>query len=590
MIEPIDSLNPFIGVNDNAYIFYGLVYDYLIAVDEDLHPKPNLATSWHIVPDQMPLGSVWQYNLTRNAKWHDGEPLDADDVLFTFDYQTGLNWATMWAYQPYTMLVDFVEKLDDYTVRIHFKDFEGNPTACSFGDALMVPIVPEHLWGDISPSDAAFSYPNYHPIGSGPFMCTENTDDEFRAGDFLILYKNPEYHGAIDYDQEVKFDRLIMQFYLEPTAMLADIQRGTLDVAAMSAAGYDNLVHWLMDNPTEDILTYAGLTCTGYSVEIGICMNEASGAMTNNLRLDPAVRQAMAHATDKEFIRDHIYRGYATVGSALLSPVHEYWYWSPPPDEQYRFDIDRANEILDEAGYIWNQAHTVRLAGPDNPYGMQGTPLSFAVIVEAELPEDKDTASFLREEWKQIGIDIELRIVSSAEWGTIVYNGAFDLVMTYWSGDPDPNYLLYVQSSHALGGWSENWYSSPEYDENYTLQILETDPEARRQYVHNCQKHTYRDAAFIVNVYPYGCYAWRNDTFTGWGDWEAHPGRSISNFWTANDLYFDLVPTSDGQEDTDGRLTLLIIGAGSVAALAAVLIALPRMRKRRPKEEEIQLP
>jgi peptide/nickel transport system substrate-binding protein len=94
MIEAIDSLNPFIGVNDNAYIFYGLVYDYLTSVDQDMNIKPNLALSWNIVPTSdpamiqsgEPYGSVWQYNLTHDATWHDGEPFDADDVVFTTNH------------------------------------------------------------------------------------------------------------------------------------------------------------------------------------------------------------------------------------------------------------------------------------------------------------------------------------------------------------------------------------------------------------------------------------------------------------------------------------------------------------------------
>lgn len=77
-------------------MFYGLVYDNLVAVDQDMNPKPNLAVSWNIVTDISPHGSVWQYNLTHNAVWHDGEPFTADDVVFTISYQTGPNFYYMW--------------------------------------------------------------------------------------------------------------------------------------------------------------------------------------------------------------------------------------------------------------------------------------------------------------------------------------------------------------------------------------------------------------------------------------------------------------------------------------------------------------
>lgn len=546
MVQSIDSLNPFIGINDNAYIFYGLVYDYLICLDEDLQPKPNLAVSWNIVADYEPYGSVWQYNLTRNAYWHDGEPVDADDVVFTFNYQIGDKWVAMWAYQPYTLLVQSVEKVDQYTVRLHFAK-DGEPVACSFGDSLMMPIVPEHYWKDIHYIDAGFAHTNPKPIGSGPFKCTDETYSEFLRGDRLILYKNERYHAPAEYGKEIQFDRLVLENYLEPAALLADLQRGAIDIAQFDAPTYTSLVDWLDKNPTDKIQTHAGRKCTGYSVEIGISMKDASGQ--NNLRRDLAVRQAMAHATDKEFIVDHVYRGLGEIGSTILSPIFPYWYWEPEGDEVYEYDLDRANEILDDAGYVWNDAHTVRYAPEGHPWNNAGDDLQlrFDMVVEQEIIEDRATAQFLVEEWAKIGIAIEPMYVDTALWGTLVYGGQFDTMLTYWSGDPDPNYLLYVQCTDALDGWSENWYSNPAYDENYTLSVLEVDPVKRLEYVINCQRMMYRDAAFIVTAYPYECTAWRTDHFSGWGDWTAHPGRALSNFWTANDLYFDLVPMSSDE-------------------------------------------
>jgi len=549
MLEPIDSLNPFIGINDNSYVFYGLVYDFLIAVDEDLNPKPNLAVSWNVVQDQLPVGSVWQYNLTHDAKWHDGEPFTADDVVFTMNYQTGTNWKTMWAYQPYTLMVNFTEKIDDFTVRIHFMNpITKEPNAIAFGESLMIPIVPMHMWESISAPDAGFGYANPFPIGTGPLMCTERTYDEFLSGERLILYRYPEYHLG-----PVKFDRLVLEFYLEPAAMVADMQRGALDLAAFATPNYKNLIDWIEDNPTDKIGTYSGLSCTSYSVEFDICQKDAGADSTNWLRRDPAVRQAMAYATNKTFIRDHIYMGYADLGYSLFSKVYGDYYWEPEPGEGYDFNVTKANEILDAAGYYWNTEHTVRIASWDNPYKSVHTDeLEFDIYVETELFEDRATAQFLQAQWGQIGIRIDPIYVDSATWNSIVYNsmGSFDMAATYWSGDPDPNYLLYTQSTWALDGWSENYYSSTEYDENYTQSIILVNKTDRIPYVHNCLEHIYYDAAFIVNVYPYGCWAWRTDHFTGWGDWEAHPGRQLSNFWSSNDLFFDLEPVTGNQAPT----------------------------------------
>jgi len=553
MIEPIDSLNPFIGVNDNAYIFYGLVYDFLMCVDEDLNPAPNLALSWNVVQDALPLGSVWQYNLTRNATWHDGEEFNADDVVFTLNYQIGINWTDMWAYQPYTVLVDYVEKYDDFTVRIHYKDFEGNPAPASYGASMMLPIVPEHYWRDILPSAAGFSHPNPKPLGTGPFMCTDQTYSEYLTGDRLILKRNPNYHGFKDFGWDIKFERLILEFYLEPSALVTDIQRGWIDIAELSPPHYKNLVDWLEENPTSSIGIDNSLKCTQYSKEISICMSDNSGSGTNLLRLDHEVRKAMAHATNRTFICDAIFKGYAEEGSSIISPISPDWYWEPTAEQEYYFSLEKANQLLDDAGYTLRDADNYRMCPAGHSFEWMNKTytfpssktLEFEVVVEAELYEDLEVYNYLEEEWAKIGVKLTPRVVNTALWGVIVYGGYFDITITYWSGDPDPNYLVYIQSTYAVNGWSENWYSSPLYDENYTNSLLEQNKAQRQEYIRNCQYWDYTDAAFIVYCYPHGCHAWRNDHYTGWGDWKVHPGRSLANFWSANPLFFDLVPVSD---------------------------------------------
>jgi len=584
MMEGIDSLNPFIGVNDNAYIFYGLIYDYLIAVDEDMNPSPNLALSWNIVADQLPYASVWQYNITQNALWHDGEPLTAKDVAFTINYQTGVNYTTMWAYQPYTILIDHAVAVDDHTAWIYFKNTSGGAAPCPFGDKLMMPIVPEHIWGKIKPAEAANKEENTFPIGTGPFKCTENTGNEFNGRSALVLYKNPDYHAMVDFGKEVQFDRLILKFYLEPAAMLTDMETGAIDLALFNAPNYRSLLDYISANPDAPIGTHAGLTCTSYSIDIEVNM-KADASEVNPLRLDPAVRKAMAYAVDKEFIRDHIYKGFAEIGATILSPIYGDVYWQPNASGTYEFDLEKANQTLEAAGYTWNGDHTIRAANASNPYYPNGE-LRFTIVIEEGLVEDKDTADLLKYDWSKIGMELESVVYDTGQWNTIIYgySSPYDLTISYWSGDPDPNYLLFIQTTYAYGGWSENAYSNPEYDYNYTMSVETINPPDRKPYMINCQKLMYRDAAFIVTVYPFGCYAWRTDHFDGWGDWEANPGRSLSNYWTANPLYFDLVPTGAHKAD----LTVAYIGIGvAVGVVVAVVLFL---KFRPPKEEDVRLP
>ncbi len=579
MMEPIDSLNPFIGVNDNAYIFYGLVYDYLVAVDEDMKPHPNLALNWSIVPDQLPYGSVWQYNLTHNARWHDNEPFTADDVVFTINYQIGSNYTTMWAYQPYTILIKSVEKINDYTVRIHFKDLAGQPAPCPFGDKIMMPIVPQHIWKKFTPSQAAFEEKNSLPIGTGPFMCTENTADEFVVGSSLLLKKNADYHGIADFGQQIRYDELVLKFYLESAAMLTDMKNGVIDTALFSASLFKNLMDYLASNPNAPIGTAVGYPCTGFNIDLEVNMDPGG----NTLRHDLAVRQAMAYATDKAFIRDNIYKGYAKIGASIISPIYGDYYWEPSATEIYDYDLAKANATLDAAGYTtWKNG--IRYANSTNPYG-PGTPLKFNITVEQELIDDRDTATFLTSEWKKIGIELNTNIVSTSQWNNYIYNYNYDLTISYWSGDPDPNYLFFIQTSYAYGGWSENAYDNPAYDANYTKVVETLDEAGRLPYAHNLSRMMYHDCAFMVTVYPLGCYAYRTDHFSGWGNMTEHPGRSLSNYWTANPLFFDLVPLAHKGSD----ITPILIGLGVVVA-AIIAVALFMRFRRGKKEEEVRLP
>jgi peptide/nickel transport system substrate-binding protein len=582
MNEPIDSLNPFVGVNDNAYIFYGLVYDYLIAVDENLTPIPNLALSWNIVPDALPYGSVWEYHLTQNAVWHDNEPFTAEDVVFTIDYQINENYDSMWAYQPYTILIKSAELVDEFTVRIHFKDVDGNDAPCPFGDKIMMPIVPKHIWEGKS----GFEEQNYWPIGTGPFMCTQYTKDEFIEGSALVLLKNPKYHSLLDFQKEVKVDRLILKFYLEPTAMLSDMETGKIDMGIFDAPQFKNLRSYIESHPDAPIGTSSGLTCTGYSIDLEVSMDAEKGI--NPCRLDLSVRQAMAYATDKAFIRDNIYMGYAEIGATIISPIYgDDVYWSPNASEIYNYDLAKANETLDAAGYEWNSDYTKRYSSSDNYYS-PNRELTFNIIVEEELQSDKDTANFLKEEWAKVGIGLDISIVSTIQWNVIIYGYTYDLTISYWSGDPDPNYLLFIETSYAIDGWSENAYDNDDYDWNYEKCVETVNITDRIPYIMECQKIMYHDCAFMVTVYPYGCYAYRTDHFDGWGDMQAHPGRSLSNYWTANPLYFELTPL---EHDTGSLTNVFIILIVAVAAVVAVAVVLRLRRKKQKKEEgDVRLP
>ena len=561
-LQNVDNLNPFIGFNDESYVFYSMVYDGLQSIGNDLSPVPDLATSWWIVPEAdpelvlsgEPYGSVWEYNLTMHATWSDGTPFTADDVVFTINLQCSVgNYTTMWAYQPYTYFMSYAEKVSDHQVRIHFFDrLSGEPRPVAFGNSLTMPILPKHKLESMTAPDLAFGWNGTFPtdppiVGTGPFMPTETLYQDWLRKDNITLIRNPDYHSLLDYGTSIHFDKLVLRYYFDPIALRNDLVNGVLDTAQLSSETYLALKDDILTGNVSSVETYGGLKCTNYWTDIGFNMNAAG---PNPARLDPFVRWAMAMATDKATIVDDIYMGLADAGSTLISPVNSFWHLEISADEQFEFNLTDAATILELSGYVDVNSDGIRECTNESlayleGWAPEGTPLTFEFIVCQGRLEDEYTAQFLKALYDLIGINLQIIIVDEPLLVQTIYGYNYDMALWYWSSDPDPNYILFVESKAAWMGWSNNMYSDPVYEENYTGSVSALDKAERKTFVDNCQVINYLDSPYIILAYPYQTYAWRTDTFSGWGDWAANPGRSLDASWGANPLWFDLMPVGE---------------------------------------------
>ena len=561
-LQVVDSLNPFVGLNDEAHVFYGMVYDGLQSVGDDLGSVPNLATSWWIVPTTdpelqasgEPYGSVWEYNLTTNADWTDGVPFTADDAVWSLNLNCDpLNFNSMWEYQPYAYFMQYAERITAEKIRIHFYDrTTGVPIASAFGDSLFIPIVPKHLLQDKSPSEISFNWSgllatNPPMVGTGPFMPTGSLLNEWRNDGRITLVRNPGYHGLADYGKSIHYDKLVLRYYSDPISLRNDLVSGVLDTAQLSPQTYLTLKDDISTGNITSVAAYDSLKCTNYWTDISFNMYAAG---PNPARLDPFVRWAMAMATDKATIVDSHYKGLADVGSTLISPVNSFWHLELSADEQFEFNLTLAAALLELSGYVDVNADGIRECTDESMaylegWALEGAPLTFEFIVSNERSEEVEIAQFLEALYAAIGIDLEIQIVDPTIVPLSLYSRNYDMALWHWSSDPDPNYILFVETEAAWTGWSDNCYSNPSYEENYTNSVSALDRGERKAYVDNCQAINYVDAPYIVLAYPYQTYAWRTDTFSGWGDWAADPGRSMDAKWGANPLWFDLRPVGD---------------------------------------------
>lgn len=583
-LDEIDSFNPYIGLNDSSHIFYGLVYDALNSVGNDMTSGPNLALSCWKVPETdpemvlsgEPYGSVWEYNLTHNAVWSDGVPFTADDVVFTFDLNSGANYDVIWANQPYAFFVNHTDKVDDYTVRIHFFDgASGDPTPVAFGDSIPIYIMPKHKLESMSPVDIGFSWNGLFMgedpplVGTGPFNATATLWDDWITNNEIILVRNPDYHWTADYGRTIQFDRIVMKFYADETLMAEDLKNGLLDVARFSRDGFRTIEGEIGAGTAQHLNAFSGLTPTQHFTEIAT--NMANGG-PNPARLDWLVRIALGMAIDKSEIVNTYYLGLAEVGSTLISPVSD-WHYELDPMDVLPYDLSMANMFLDFGDYVDVDTDGIREATASSPavmYGWvpEGTELAFELLLSDVNPEEADIAQYLHDQWLQIGVWLDYTVMTRAELWLHVYGYNYDMFIGWWESDPDPNMILWTQTVRAWAGWSDNKYADPHFEENYTASLSALDPIDRKMYADACQFTHYTDLAYMILAYTNQTYVWRDDTFNNWGDWAADPGRSIDAYWTGNPLYFDLVPITAPIPEMPSLL-LPVLAVGLVVVIAA---------------------
>jgi len=597
----IDSLNPFIGFSNEAYLFYSLVYDYIFSLDEDQNYVPNIALS-SSTPDG---GRSWVYQIRQGVKWHDGTDLTSEDVAFTINYNIQNFWQ-LWAYQPYVNQVvqcrPAVEPFcgakvtgpnqDQVTVYFQRPFSPGQA-------AVVVPIIQKAQWESISAVQAQYSYANANPIGTGMYKADPNIYTQWLNQQPIVLHANPNYHFGAP-----PVNRIVFRLFSDENSMVAALRIGEIDLALLSAAGADSVRQLIRDRVLPQVELQEGLTVIQYWIDIGITQLNHPGVNVrlNPARFDLAVREAMAHATDKAFILQQFYRGKGVEGSTLVSPVSSFWHYEPQADK-FDYNLTKANQILDAAGYTNRDPITgVRRAAaaktvtvycsPENLANNcdptidipQGTPLSFKMVTRVEAPEEGEMARYLEQTWAQIGIDLTITTEEEITMNVDVYGGEFDTYIWWWSADADPNYILSIQTNFTLNGWSDNYYDNRTYNTLYLQQLEALDMNARRQIVHQMQSVHYRGAAFIIVVYPYFHYAWWTDEYSGWGNMTAHPGRQVGAFWGKHPLFLELQATGSIGLPID-VLVVAAAGGAAGAVAAAVVAALLLARKKKRAEE-----
>ena len=472
-------------------LFWQLPYDQLwvMGPPPEYDILPRLATSW----DMEENGKTWIFHLRDDVVFHDGEPFTAEDVAFTATYLPKADPSFSSSFgrdsEPEVTIID------DYTVSLTFD----TPVAQAYYPAYNVPILPKHIWEPYK--DDMSSFANEECIGTGAFKVKE-----FEPAQYLWFDANEDYWGGRPYVDEVVF-----KSYGTDDALYMALKNGEIDMIGYTGASGMVAKDFEQEDNIEII------------VSPGVAINWLSFNLYKDGPLqDLNVRKAIMHGVDRDKIIDLVYLGYAEkIDSFIYPELDEH----NPNLPQYDYDLDKANAMLDDSGYVDTDGDGVR----NDP--TTGKNLMFEVHCSSDMVESVKVATCIQEQMATIGIAGEVKVSDWTTYASYLYaptEGMYDIGLTGEAPGPYADWMWEFTRSFDAGGegWNTAYYNNSELDALYTSLSAETDMAKRKELLYEMQ-------LIIAEDVPYGFLYRRNmidpvrtDKFEGFvpnmggiGDW-----------------------------------------------------------------------
>jgi len=437
------NLDPRVGLDAQSERIDELLFDDLCTRDEHLNVQPGLAETWEN-PDPL----TYIFHLHRGVKFHDGSPLSARDVKWTFDslLQGKIRSTKASAYRP----VDHIDAPDDATVVFHLKQ-PFSTLLWNVSDGA-VGIVPYGSGEEIS----------QHPIGSGPFRFVSAEPDKE-----VVIERNDEYWGA-----KAKLQRVRFAVTPDINTRALELRKGSADIAVSSLTG--DMVLTLEREPDLEVLHAPG-TVLGY-----LAFNTRDPVLK-----DVRVRQAMAYAIDRTTIIHYLLRDFARPAYSLLPP--ESWAYNDDVPH-YGYDPEHARQLLDQAGYRAVNGVRFRLAMKTST---DESPRLIAAVLQQQL--------------RDVGIALDIRTFEFATFLSDIMRGNYQMHTLRWvGGNEDPDMFEYVFHSAKFSpqGGNRTFYANPRLDALIDQARGEADQNVRKQVYLEVQRILAEDLPYI-NLWYY---------------------------------------------------------------------------------------
>ena len=480
-------INPILSqTNDVDSDISRLVFSGLLKYDQEFQPVPELAESWQKSEDQ----KIYTFTLKDGIKWHDGEPLTADDVVFTFQSIKDPDFKS-------PLLISFrgveIEKVNQRTIRFILP--ESYP---AFLEVLTVGILPEHIWGDVPPINANLNEYNLKPVGSGPWEFKSLAKDGKGNIKSYVLVPNPDYYGPKPYLEKITF-----KFY-------PDFQTAISALKNHSTEGISFLPKELKSQLTGiKSIKYYSFYLPQYTA---VFFNQKQ----NEILKEKSVRQALALSIDKPKILTEALRLEGEIIEGPILPLDA----SQITDKQIVFDAERANQILTDAGWsqITRQEYEDFISQqkkesqedeeteedqpegtptPDiaeeqpqenqepvqNFYRKKNDTILEVTLTTVNQPENTKAAELIKEFWEDIGVKVNLQIVEGGRISREIIKPRNYQILLFGiivGSNPDP-YPFWHSSQAQDPGLNLALLANREVDKLLEDAKKTTDPEKQRE-------------------------------------------------------------------------------------------------------------
>jgi len=425
----ISGLIPNVLTDASSFEIGSLIYSGLVTRDKDLNIIGELAESWEFSPDCLDL----TFRLRRNAKWHDGRPFTADDVIFT--YETMINPKTPTAYREDFRAVEKVEAPDPYTLHVRYK----RPHAKAL-QSWSIWILPRHVLETYVLEGRLREAPQNrsNPIGTGPYRFSE-----WKPGEKVVLVANQDY-----FERRPYLSRIVYRIIPSQATIFLELKAKGIDSAGpggLTALQFKRQTDFPAFRKAYNKFQYQDNSYT----YLGFNLNDPRFA-------DRRVRQAFAHAINKRELIDGVRLGLGREATGPYKPGT--WAYNPNV-RTYPYDMDKARELLAAAGWRTRNAEGILVK--------DGQPFTFVLRTNQGNDERRKVAEIVQASLKDLGVRVDIQVI---EWASFlkeyIKKKRFEAIILGWGIGLDPDqYEVWHSSKTGPDDLNRIGYANPEADE-----------------------------------------------------------------------------------------------------------------------------